>query len=144
MDGNNFSPFPHHKLQAFEVALEFIRLIRRTHISDAENRKHARASARSCARNLAEGAGRRSRADKRRCYSIAHGEPQWTQSSLLDAVHGGPRARPKLASGARIELAESVGCVEIDNAEGGCSEQQLQAVYKLGSRLNAMLTSLTR
>jgi len=115
MDGNNFSPFPHHKLQAFEVALEFIRLINRTHISEAENRKHARASARSCARNLAEGAGRRSRADKRRCYSIAHGE-----------------------------LTESVGCVEIDNAEGGCSEQQLQAVYKLGSRLNAMVTSLTR
>jgi four helix bundle protein len=115
MDGNNFSPFPHHKLQAFEVALEFIRLIRHTHISDAENRKHERGSARSCARNLAQGAGRRSRADKRRCYSIAHGE-----------------------------LAESVGCVEIDNAEGGCSEQQLQAVHKLGSRLNAMLTSLTR
>ena len=44
----------------------------------------------------------------------------------------------------RSQLAESVGCVEIDNAEGGCSEQQLQAVHKLGSRLNAMLTSLTR
>ena len=115
MDGNPFAPFPHHKLQAFEVALEFIRLIHRTHIADAENRKHARASARSCARNLAEGAGRRSRADKRRCYGIAHGE-----------------------------LTESVRCVEIDNAEGGCPHEELLAVYTLGSRLNAMVTALTR
>lgn len=115
MNGNNFAPFPHHKLQAFQVALEFVRLINATHISEAENRKHARNSARSCARNLAEGAGRRSRADKRRCYSIAHGE-----------------------------LTESIGAVEIDNAENGCPDKELQAVYELGSRLNAMVTSLTR
>lgn len=115
MNGNNFAPFPHHKLQAFEVAVEFVRLIRATHIAEADNRKHARGSARSCARNLGEGAGRRSRADKRRAYGIAHGE-----------------------------LAESVASVEIDNAEGGCPDHELQAVYKLGSRLNAMLVSLTR
>jgi four helix bundle protein len=115
MDGNNFAPFPHHKLEAFKVALEFVRLINATHIEDAENRKHARGGARSCARNLAEGAGRRSRADKRRIFSIAHGE-----------------------------LTESVGSVEVDNAEGGCPDHELQAVYKVGSRLNAMLTSLTR
>ena len=115
MDGNNFAPFPHHKLQAFEVALEFIRLVRATHIAEAENRKHARNSARSCARNLAEGAGRRSRADKKRAYGIAH-----------------------------AELTESVASVETDNAKGGCPDHELQAVYKLGSRLNAMLESLTR
>ncbi|MFW5739635.1 MAG: four helix bundle protein, partial [Myxococcota bacterium] len=73
------------------------------------------ASAKSCARSLAEGSGRRSLADKRRVYGIAHGE-----------------------------LIESVACVEIDNADGGCSDDQLQRVYRVGSRLNAMLTSLTR
>ena len=115
MNGNNFAPFPHHKLQAYEVALEFVRLIRATHIAEAENRKHAKNSARSCARNLSEGAGRRSRADKRRAFGIAYGE-----------------------------LTESVAAVEIDNAEGGCPDHELQAVYTVGSRLNAMLNSLTR
>jgi four helix bundle protein len=115
MDGNNFAPFPHHKLLAYEVALEFVRLIHATHLSDAEMRKHGRSSAGSCARNLAEGAGRRSRADKRRCYSIAHGE-----------------------------LCEAVSAVEIDRALGGCPAAELQAVYQLGSRLNAMVVSLTR
>ena len=99
MNGNNFAPFPHHKLLAYEVALEFVRVIHATHISDAVQRKHARDSAGSCARNLAEGAGRRSRADKRRCYSIAHGE---------------------------------------------CPVEELHNVYRVCSRLNAMLVSLTR
>ena len=31
------------------------------------------------------------------------GDPEWTEASLLDGVHAGPRARSKLASGARIE-----------------------------------------
>ena len=115
MNGNNFAPFPHHKLLAYDVALEFVRIIHATHISDAEQRKHARGSAGSCARNLAEGAGRRSRADKRRCYGIAHGE-----------------------------LCESVSAVELDHAQGGCPVQELHAVYRVGSRLNAMLVSLTR
>ncbi len=115
MNDNNFAPFPHHKLQAFLVALEFVRLIYATHIADADCRKHARASAKSCARNLAEGAGRRSRGDKQRAYGIAHGE-----------------------------LSESVACVETDNAQGGCPDHELQTVYQLGSRLNAMITALTR
>jgi len=55
MDGNSFAPFPHHRLQAYQVALDFVRLIHATRIEDAEMRKHARGSAGSCARNLAEG-----------------------------------------------------------------------------------------
>ena len=115
MNGNNFAPFPHHKLLAYQVALDFVRLIHATHVADTDSRKHARSSAGSCARNLAEGAGRRSRADKRRCYRFAHGE-----------------------------LCESVSCVEVDNALGGCPAQQLHAVHQLGSRLNAMLVRLTQ
>jgi four helix bundle protein len=115
MDGNAFAPFPHHRLIAYQVALEFVRLINDTPIADAESRKHARAAASACARNLAEGAGKRSRADKARSYSIARGE-----------------------------LCESVAAVEVDEALGGCKAEHLQAVWALGSRLNAILTSLTR
>jgi len=115
MDGNTFAPFPHHKLLAYQVALELVRLIHATPIADAEMRKHARSSAGSCARNLAEGAGRRSRADKQRCYGIARGE-----------------------------LCEALSGVEIDEALGGCPAQRLQAVHQLASRLDAMLAPLTR
>ena len=115
MDSNTFAPFPHHNLLAYQVALELVRLIHATPIADSEMRKHARGSAGSCARNLAEGARRRSRADKHRCYGIARGE-----------------------------LCEAVSAVEVDQALGGCSAEQLQAVHQLGSRLNAMLVPLTR
>ena len=115
MDGNLFAPFPHHKLLAYQVALDFVRLVHSTPIADAEMRKHARASAGSCARNLAEGSGRTSRADKHRCYGIAQGE-----------------------------LCEAVCAVEIDHALGGCSADHLHAVHMLGSRLSAMVTPLAR
>jgi hypothetical protein len=61
MADNSFAPFPHHRLISCQVALEFVRLMRSTPIADAESRKHANASAASCARNLGEGAGRRRR-----------------------------------------------------------------------------------
>ena len=115
MDGTSFAPFPHHKLHAYHVALEFVHLVHQTPIQDAEMRKHARQSAGSSARNIAEGSGRTSRADKRRCYGIARGE-----------------------------LCEAVAAVEIDHALGGCSAEQLRAIHLAGSRLNAMLTPLVR
>ncbi len=115
MNGTTIPSFPHHRLQAYQVALDFVRLIHATPVADAEMRKHARNSAGSCARNLAEGSGRRSRADKQRCYGIARGE-----------------------------LCEAVSAVEIDQALGGCSAEQLRAVHQLGSRLDAMLAALTR
>ena len=115
MDGNSFAAFPHHRLIAYQVALEFVRLIANTPIADAESRKHANTAAAAAARNLAEGAGRRSRADKARCYVVARGE-----------------------------LCESVASVEIDHALGGCKADHLQAVWVLGSRLDAMLAPLTR
>ena len=115
MDDNTFAPFPHHRLIAYEVALEFVRLIRSTPIADAESRKHAHSSAASCARNLAEGAGRKNRADKKRVYDYAV-----------------------------CELCEAVASVEIDHALGGCSAAQLLAVQVLGRRLLAMLWPLSR
>jgi len=106
--------FPHHRLDAFQVALDFVRLIKDVPIADSEMRKHARGSAGACARNLAEGAGRRSAADKARAYSIARGE-----------------------------LCEAIASVEIDEALGGCTSEHLSAVRSTGARLDAMLRSLT-
>ena len=57
---------PHHRLHVWELALQLVRLVHATSIHDAECRVEARASAKSCARNIAEAAGRRSRADQRR------------------------------------------------------------------------------
>jgi four helix bundle protein len=114
-DSNQFTCLPHHRLDAFVVAVDFVRLIRNTPIADANMRKHAQASAGACARNLAEGAGRRSRADKMRAYSVA-----------------------------RAELCEAVTAVEIDEALGGCNAEHVIAVRRAGSRLDAMMRSLTR
>ena len=65
---------PHHKLIAYQLALALIARFGRMRVTDARCREHARKSLTSCALNLAEGAGRRSRADKSRVYSIALGD----------------------------------------------------------------------
>lgn len=65
---------PHHRLLAWHLAAELVRLVNDIRISDAEDRREARRAAKSCARNVAEGAGRTSRADKARVYAIARGE----------------------------------------------------------------------
>src|SRR5688572_13281621 len=68
------STFPHHKLVAYQVAIEFATALGALRISDARIREQARKSTIGCVLNIAEGAGRRSRADKSRVYSIALGE----------------------------------------------------------------------
>jgi len=65
---------PHHKLIAYRLALELIAIFTGLRVADARCREQARKSLISCALNLAEGAGRRSRADKSRVYAIALGE----------------------------------------------------------------------
>lgn len=49
---------PHHRLLAWHLAAELVRLVNDIRISDAEDRREARRAAKSCARNVAEGAGR--------------------------------------------------------------------------------------
>src|SRR5688572_13601529 len=65
---------PHHKLVAYQVALEFLGAVRAVGIRDADLRDQAMRAAKSACLNLAEGAGRKSRADKARVYAIARGE----------------------------------------------------------------------
>ncbi|HEX9621833.1 MAG TPA: four helix bundle protein, partial [Polyangiaceae bacterium] len=62
---------PHHKLIAYQLALELVKLIARTRIGEAQLRQQARKSAASAALNSAEGAARQTLADKARAYAIA-------------------------------------------------------------------------
>ena len=68
------STLPHHKLIAYRVAIEFATALGELRITDARIREQARKSTIGCVLNIAEGAGRRSRADKSRVYAIALGE----------------------------------------------------------------------
>src|SRR5687767_13001580 len=65
---------PHHKLIAFQLALELVKLVARTRVGDAQLRQQARKSAASAALNTAEGAARQTAGDKARAYGIALAE----------------------------------------------------------------------
>ena len=104
---------PHHRLIAYRLAFELATLIGGLRISDARLREQARKSAASCALNVAEGAGRRSRADKSRVYSIAHGE-----------------------------CCEAAAAVEIAGALRACSKTDVEVVLALASRVAKILSRL--
>ena len=106
---------PHHKLIAYQLALEFVRLLARIRIGDARLREQARKSATSAALNAAEGAARFSRADKSRAYAIA-----------------------------AAEACEAVAAVEIAGALGAASPHDVQAVVELGTRVKNVLSRLVR
>ena len=112
---NPSTGFPHHKLVAYGLALELVKLIARTRIGDANLRAQARKSATSAALNTAEGAARTSLADKSRFYAIA-----------------------------LAECCEACAAVEIAGALGACSEVQVREVLVLGLRLKNVLSRLVR
>jgi DnaJ-class molecular chaperone len=64
---------PHHKLHAYQVALALLQAVRDARIRDTHLRGHAMASAKSAC-PTAEGAGRVTRADKARSFTIARAE----------------------------------------------------------------------
>ena len=75
-----------HKLDAYQFSIEFLRLaleviqdVPRGHADDIDQ---LRRSAKSTARNIAEGAGRLSPADKVKHYAIARGEAVESACSL--------------------------------------------------------------
>jgi len=57
---------PHHNLVAYQVAREFLLAVHHANISDAKLRDEATRAAKSTCLNIAEGAGRVTRADKAR------------------------------------------------------------------------------
>lgn len=109
------SLLPHHRLQAYGVALELLRAVRDARITDRDSRDQALRAAKSACRNVAEAAGRVSGVDKARVFGIARGE-----------------------------TIEAVCAVEIAVEAGAGSRDALARVLKHGNTLYAMLTALSR
>jgi four helix bundle protein len=107
--------FPHHKLIAYGLALELVKVVARVRIGEAQLRQQARKSAASAALNTAEGAARQTIADKARAYAIA-----------------------------LAECCEACAAAEIAGALGACSQADVQAVLAIGVRLKNVLSRLVR
>ncbi len=106
---------PHHKLVAYQVALEFLSAVRAAAIRDADLRDQAMRAAKSACLNIAEGAGRKSRADKARVYAIARGE-----------------------------ACEAAAAIEIAWAAGDAADEAARNAVRVAGRLVALLTGLAR
>jgi four helix bundle protein len=107
--------FPHHRLVAYQLALELVKLVASVRIADAQLRQQARKSAVSCALNCAEGAARQTLADKSRVFAIA------------------------LAEG-----CETCAAIEIAGALGACAAADVRAVLELGTRVRQVLGRLVQ
>jgi four helix bundle protein len=106
---------PHHRLVAYQVAVELLLAVKAANIRDAKLRDEALRAAKSAVLNIAEGAGRFTLADKRRAFTIARGEG-------LEAF-------------AALETAALVGDAEPADA---------QRSLPIAQRLYALLTGLLR
>ena len=113
MDASRSPLLPHHQLRAYGTALEFLRAVRDARVRDRELRNQALRAAKSVCLNLAEGAGRVTRADKARAYTVARGE-----------------------------LVEAIAAVEIALETGDARREALDRVLALGGTLCAVLTKL--
>jgi four helix bundle protein len=109
------SPLPHHNLIAYRVAVELLVAVRDARVRDAGLREQALRAAKSACLNIAEGAGRASRADRARVFAIARGE-----------------------------ASEACAALEIAEVLGAASEETVQRCVALGSRLVGLLTGLIR
>jgi len=106
---------PHHKLLAYGAALQLLATVRQARIRDSYLRDHAMRAAKSACLNAAEGAGRVTRADKARAFTIARGE-----------------------------ACEAAACVEIAVAAGDAEASALEGVVACADRFVAMTTALIR
>jgi four helix bundle protein len=111
----NLPILPHHKLHAFSVARDLLLAVRDVQIRDTKLRDEAIRAAKGTCLNCAEGAGRVTRADKARAFTIARGE-----------------------------CVEACAAVEIAALMGDAKAEDAERVAVLGDRLIAMLTRLIR
>jgi four helix bundle protein len=111
----NIPCLPHHRLIVFGVACEMIAEVHRVRITDAKLRDEALRAVKGMGCNIAEGAGRVTKADKARAFTIARGE-------CVEAA-------------AALEIAALIGAV---------SQESAQRVARLADRVVAMLTGLIR
>ncbi len=109
------SSLPHHRLLAYKKSLELLAAVRAAQIRDAKLRDEALRAAKGTCLNLAEGAGRVTRADKARAYAIARGE-----------------------------CVEAVAATEIAGQAGDAVDHAVALVVELGNELYLMLGGLVR
>ena len=109
------SLLPHHRLRAYGVAVQLLTAVREARIRDRVLRDQALRAAKSACLNCAEGAGRATRGDKARAYTVARGE-----------------------------MVEAVAATEIAALSGEANQQVVPRVVALGNELCAMLTRLIR
>jgi len=116
-DPNNSAPsrLPHHRLIAYQVAVELLAAVRAAEIRDAKLHDQALRAAKSTCLNIAEAAGRVSRADKARGFAIARGE-----------------------------AVEACAAVEIAELAGDCKAGAAAPCIVLADRVVALLTRLVR
>jgi four helix bundle protein len=122
--------FPHHRLVAYQLALELLKLVARTRVANAELRQQARKSAASSALNSAQGAARQTLADKSRADSFA----------LCEACEGCEGCEDCEA----CEGCEACAAVAIAGALGACSAAEVRAALELGVRAKNVLSRLVR
>ena len=106
---------PHHKLKAYGIAVQLLEAVKGARIKDAYLRDHAMRSAKSACLNAAEGAGRVSRADKARAFTIARGE-----------------------------ACEAAAAVEVAVTAGDAEAASIEPVNELTNQFVAMMTALIR
>ncbi|MGH7280373.1 MAG: four helix bundle protein [Polyangiaceae bacterium] len=100
---------PHHRLDAYRLALEVLRIVRAAEIRDAKLRDQAMRAAKSAALNVAEANGRTSPADRARVFAIARGEAMEAAAALEIATLAGD-AHPESYE-ACLPLAHRLFCV---------------------------------
>jgi len=106
---------PHHRLHAYAVARDMLLAVRDARIRDAKLRDEALRAAKGVCLNCAEGAGRVTRADKARAFTVARGEA--------------------VEVAAAVEIAALMGDARAEDAE---------RVARLANRVIALLTGLVR
>lgn len=115
MTPNEKSLLPHHRLVAFHVAVELLMCLRNARIRDAKLRDESLRAAKSVCCNIAEGAGRVSKADKARAFTIARGE-----------------------------ALEAFAALEVAAITGDANADDVARCQPLANRLYALLTGLIR
>ena len=112
---NNTPLLPHHRLHVFGIARDMLVAVRDAGIRDAKLRDEALRAAKGTCLNVAEGAGRVTRADKARAFTVARGEA--------------------VECAAAVEIAALLGDARADDSA---------RVTELADRVVAMLTRLIR
>jgi len=89
---------PHRRLVVYGKALELLAAVRSAKIADAKLRDEALRAAKGVCLNVAEAAGRVSRADKARIFAIARGECVECVAAVEIAAAAGDAVEPAAAN----------------------------------------------